>query len=82
MTVPNWPISREDQSALKDLQFHWDTAYNITFDGDTWSAAPLCDAATVLTAESASELRELMRRDYQEHDRRNWREPWHGCSLW
>jgi hypothetical protein len=81
MTVPNHPISREDQSALNDLNYHWDTAYNISFDGDTWSAAPLSDAATVLTAESASDLRELIRADYQRNDRRKWREPWQGCSL-
>jgi hypothetical protein len=41
MTVPNQPISREDQTALNDLCWHWDTAYTINFDGDTWSASPL-----------------------------------------
>lgn len=34
MTVPNRPISREDQSALNDLTWHWDTAYNVAYDGD------------------------------------------------
>jgi hypothetical protein len=75
MTVPNPPISREDQSALNDLNWHWDTAYNIAFDGETWSASPLTEPAAVLTAESAEELRELIRADYHQNDRRNWREP-------
>lgn len=84
MTVPKCPISREDQTALNDLQFHWDTAYTINFDGDTWSASPLSDPTVLLTAESSSDLRALIRADYHEHDRRHWREPsagWHGCSL-
>ena len=81
MTVPNCPVSREDQTALNDLQFHWDTAYAISFDGDTWSASPLSDPSVLLTAESSSDLRALIRSDYQRNDRRHWREPWDGCSL-
>jgi hypothetical protein len=75
MTVPNPPISREDQSTLNDLNWHWDTAYNIAFDGDIWSASPLNEPTVVLTSDSADELREQMRTDYQQNDRRNWREP-------
>jgi hypothetical protein len=75
MTVPNTPISREDQSALHDLNWHWDTAYNIAFDGESWTASPLTDPSLVLTAESAAALREAIRADYQQNDRRNWREP-------
>jgi len=75
MTVPNQPISREDQTALNDLNWHWDTAYNIAYDGETWSASPLTEPTAVLIAESAEELRELIRADYQVNDRRNWREP-------
>lgn len=81
MTVPNRPLSREDQSALNDLNWHWDTAYSTRFDGDTWSACPLSDPTAVLTAETADELRLAMRADYQNNDRRNLREPWPGCSL-
>jgi len=75
MTVPNRPVRREDQSALNDLQWHWDTAYAIGFDGLTWSASPLSDPAVVLTAETPEDLRHLIRSDYHETDRRNWREP-------
>ena len=75
MTVPNQPISREDQSALNDLNWHWDTAYSISFDGDTWSASPVTEPTTVLMAETAAELRDLIRADYRHNDRRNWREP-------
>jgi hypothetical protein len=80
MTVPNAPISREDQTALNDLQFNWDTAYNVSFDGDTWSASPLTEPTVVLTAETSHELRELIRADYQRNGRSHWR-PWQGCSL-
>lgn len=75
MTVPNRPLSREDQSALNDLNWHWDTAYTISYDGDTWSASPLTEPAAVLTAESPGELREQIRDDYRHNDRWNWREP-------
>jgi hypothetical protein len=74
MTVPIRPVSREDQSALNDLRFHWDTAYHIAFDGDTWSASPLSDPVVVLTADTSSDLRELIRADYQRNNRRNLRE--------
>ena len=75
MTVPNRPISREEQSTLNDLNWHWDTAYTINFDGDTWSASPLTEPNAVLIAETAAELREQIRDDYRRNDRRNWREP-------
>jgi hypothetical protein len=74
MTVPNHPITREDQTALNDLQFHWDTAYSISFDGDIWAATPLTDCTVVLTADSPEDLRAQLRDDYQRNDRRNWRE--------
>lgn len=75
MTLPNRPISRSDQSALNDLNWHWDTAYNISFDGVTWSASPLTQPTAVLTAESAPELRQQIREDYRINGRWNWREP-------
>jgi hypothetical protein len=59
------PIGREDQNALSELRWHWDTAHHIQFDGDTRSASPLSDAATFMTAESATDLRGLMRADCQ-----------------
>jgi hypothetical protein len=80
MTVPNRPISREDQSALNDLTWHWDTAYNVAYDGDIWSAAPLTDPDVLLMAETAAELREIIRNDYVRYDRRHWREPTPGSS--
>jgi len=61
---------------LDDLRYHWDTAYAISQpDADTWAASPLSDPATLLTAETAAELRELIRSDYVHNDRRHLREP-------
>ena len=74
-------ISKEDQSSLNDLQFHWDSAYTIRFDGELWTAVPLTDATTVLTAESADHLRGQIRDDYHANDRRHMRLPSDGCSL-
>jgi hypothetical protein len=45
------------------LRHHWGTAYSITYYRGQWLAARH-DTREVLTAESASELRKLMREDY------------------
>jgi hypothetical protein len=49
---------------LRDLAWHWSEAYEISVVDDTWTAVPLVEPATVLTADSAQELRELVRIDY------------------
>ena len=68
-------LSRSDQTALNHLQFHWDTAYVVSTDGDTWSASPLSNPTVLLTAESSLSLLEQIRLDYQHNNRRNLREP-------
>lgn len=40
-----------------------------------WSLATGIEPTAVLTAETAEELREAIRVDYQQNDRGNWREP-------
>jgi len=59
-------MNREDASALADLQMHWDEAYIIGVDGDTWSARfrDSADSANELKAQDSVELRELIRADY------------------
>ncbi len=59
-------LSREEQTDLLDLQFHWDTAYRFQVTDGIWTATPAIDRAHVLTAESAWDLRELVRNDYAE----------------
>jgi hypothetical protein len=68
-------LARLNHERLDDLRNHWDTAYAISFDGLTWSASPLDAPAVLLTAETAQQLRELIRSDYLHNDRRNLREP-------
>lgn len=57
--------SQEDQMDLMGMDYHWGTAYEIGLDDGVWSARPHAEPATVLTAESADELRSLIRADYR-----------------
>ena len=55
--------TREEASALADLQFHWDERYAIAFGGTVWSARWKAGGED-LTAGTAEALRELIRADY------------------
>lgn len=55
-----------DEAALRDLSWHWDGAYTFAVVDDTWTATPADSPTGILTADSASELRELVRADYAE----------------
>jgi len=57
-------LSKEDMTTLVWLRWHWEDAYAVNFDGETWSAIPAAAPSAVLTAESGGELRELMANDY------------------
>jgi hypothetical protein len=57
-------LSAADEASLRDLAYHWDGAYSFTVVDHVWTATPLGDPADVLTAESAYELRQLVRHDY------------------
>ncbi len=57
-------LSKAEQSDLLDMTWHWETAYRFEVIDGTWRAIPLSDPTGVLTAGTASELRELVRRDY------------------
>jgi hypothetical protein len=59
-------LNPADEAALRDLSWHWENAYTFAVVDDTWTAAPADSPADILTAESASELRELVRADYAE----------------
>jgi len=69
-------LDRETQTTLLQLRWHWDDAYKIDTDGDTWSASPLWDRTRVIIAESPGELKEKLQHDYARHQ-----SPSGGCSV-
>jgi hypothetical protein len=57
-------LSKEDQSSLLDLAWHWESAYTFTVIEGVWQAVPAVDASAVLTADTAEQLRKKVRDDY------------------
>ena len=57
-------LSKEDQSALLDLTWHWESAYAFSVVEGIWQAVPAIEPATVLSADTAEQLREKVRQDY------------------
>lgn len=57
-------LTPEEQTDLISLTFHWDTAYRFEVVDGVWRATPHGDPATVLTADTARDLRQLVRDDY------------------
>jgi hypothetical protein len=57
--------ARERGRELADLRWHWDEAYEITWDDGKFRAARL-DDGTELEADTAGELRELILCNYSE----------------
>jgi hypothetical protein len=60
--APLSPPPDEDEQ-LADLRWHWDTAYEISLNGETWTGRFLA-GTEILTAPSADDLRGLIRADY------------------
>jgi hypothetical protein len=50
-------LSKEDQSALLDLTWHWESAYTFCVTDGIWQAVPAVDPSAVLTADTADDLR-------------------------
>lgn len=59
-------LTPDEEADLRDLSWHWDGAYAFRVTEGVWTATPLIDPSAVLTADSAYELREMVRRDYGE----------------
>ncbi len=57
-------LSKEDQSSLLDLTWHWESAYGFSVIEGVWQAVPAIEPSAVLTADTAEELREKVRHDY------------------
>jgi hypothetical protein len=55
--------SPDEEEQLADLRWHWDTAYEISLNGETWTGRFLAGTG-ILTAPSADDLRRLIREDY------------------
>lgn len=58
-------LTRNEQSELNDMDWHWGSAYGFAFDGEVFSAARHGEPHQVLTADSPWELRYLVRSDYE-----------------
>ena len=44
-------LSREDQTSLIELSWHWEGAYTFQVTEGLWTAVPAADPAEVLTAD-------------------------------
>jgi hypothetical protein len=69
--MPRYELTREQASALADLQFHWDEKYLITLEEGAWSAR-WRGTGEQLTSRSDDELRQLIREDYARRQRANY----------
>ena len=54
----------ETMTTLNDLRWHWDDAYQIDCREGVWLAVPKGDPFTILSRDSAAELRTALREDY------------------
>jgi hypothetical protein len=57
-------LSATDAAELRDIGWHWETAYTIEYDGEHFSATRLGSPEHKVTADSATELRTGIRTDY------------------
>src|SRR5258708_27327396 len=57
-------LSREDQDDLAGLEWNWENAYTFAVTDGIWTATAVDRPATMLTADTADDLRRLVRADY------------------
>ena len=57
-------LTREQELDLTGIRWHWQTAYTVGLDDGVWTAVPHVAPSEVLTADTADELRALIRADY------------------
>jgi hypothetical protein len=57
-------MTETDASELSDIGWHWEKAYNVSNDGSVYTAARIGYPEHVLTADTPSELRSMIRSDY------------------
>ena len=59
-------MSATDDAGLRDIRCHWGTAYVLDYDGERYTAARVGSHDQVLTADTAAQLRAMIRSDYFE----------------
>ena len=57
-------MTSEEATALFRLRYQWQDTYAIALRDGVWTASRCDDPTTVLTADTAPELRRLMQDDY------------------
>jgi hypothetical protein len=59
-------LSEADLQSLIWLRTHWDARYSIAVADGVWQASRVSNPTVVLTADSARELRDMLRDDHAE----------------
>ncbi|HUB38522.1 MAG TPA: hypothetical protein VMA72_06705 [Streptosporangiaceae bacterium] len=59
-------MSAADDAELRDICWHWGTAYVLNYDGERYTATRVNSPDHVLSADTAAQLREMIRSDYFE----------------
>jgi hypothetical protein len=57
-------LTREEQTSLISLSWHWEGSYTFQVVDGVWQATPIDDPAGMLTADDPEELRHLVRMDH------------------
>jgi hypothetical protein len=57
-------LTQADAAELEDIGWHWEKAYAVNRDGDTYVAARIGYPDHRLTADTPAQLRTLIRSDY------------------
>ena len=57
-------LTREEQTSLISLSWHWEGSYTFQVVDGIWQATPLDDPAGMLTADTAEDLRHQVRMDH------------------
>ena len=59
-------MSATDDAELRDICWHWGAAYVLDYDGERYTATRADSPDHVLTADTAAQLRGMIRSDYFE----------------
>lgn len=59
-------MSATDDAELRDICWHWGKAYRLDYDGEWYTATRAGSRDHVLIAETAAQLRRMIRSDYFE----------------
>ena len=57
-------LTREEQTSLISLSWHWEGSYTFQVVDGIWQATPIDDPAGMLTADDPEELRQMVQLDH------------------